>query len=1056
MKKTCNTTILQLLLFILPAVFFEMHAQQPKRNMIANSQFEEGLTNWRKKTSNNANAEFSVEESNPISGTKSAKLKLLAAGTSGDIRDARLDYYLPVENGARYTVRFKVRADRESSLGVEFAQNYGSREPVGLPRPLPTDFSGEGRYLKGTVKVTTEAREYVFTTNAVTANDWNYVFSFNFGSSNQLGATFFIDDIKIARADTGDWDGNLFPSGDMENEIPASVTSGPIEDFSVKIHTPLTTFEEKAKGEYTKSSKLITYEVPDEFPNESAPLFNISIDGKYTGVYNDINAWDKYVSFGYFDFTPGNEVEVEITSLNSFSSYKILPEINNIQATKDGNTIKFKTNKADQAITVVFDNNYQGNTLHLFANSIDTNAPTGSSTDLVYFGRGYHNLNGSLSISRNQQVYIAGGAVVDGTLKIEGGNGASINGRGMLMKQDLDGVVLSVSNTNNSTLDGILVHNHRNPGWTVAFHLVSGVDVTNVNVVSTRYASTDGFDIVNSHNVTLKNVFVRACDDAIAIKGLIEDAPADCPPNENMLFENLQLWNDCNNAMCLGAETRASYYKNITFKNIDVLYSYDDKGNHTQLDERSVMSIVCLEGTYFSDILYEDIRVNRCERLICLTFKDSFWFGSIQGDQSTNGGISGITYKNVTSASSSGSSIANDILLNGWSKSGTPSKYVENITFNNVVIEGTLVANASNSHIKTNSMVRNLYFNTGGTRSASGNEDVAIRSLTSTNATTSTGAWNIDNNNTLGSNKSLYVEKNVNTSSFGRRDFMVNVPFWANESVDTEISFDVKGGSILGKLDVRVVNYVNEETENADVIAGLPQITQSTKTITYNRTNSDQTPAASNSGVYNAEYDGRQHLEISFAEQTITPVGFKCWLDNVTVKELVKLQNFVVLGIPENNVITDPVQISIDEFVTPTHAPTAVVYSVDNGTGEASITENGLLTWSKNGSIVLKVSSPDNSVVKTFPLTVGDVVSNGKLNYEDGSLVCPTIIKRSELIYVSEFLAKINVIATNGRLIYNALSTNVINTSEWEPGIYFLNLIRKNGEVKTVKIRITN
>jgi polygalacturonase len=221
-----------------------------------------------------------------------------------------------------------------------------------------------------------------------------------------------------------------------------------------------------------------------------------------------------------------------------------------------------------------------------------------------------------------------------------------------------------------------------------------------MKTVSPRYASTDGFDISNSNNIRISNCFVRTCDDAIAIKGLVKDKPANCPPNENLLFENLHLWNDCNNAICLGAETRASKYENINFRNIDVISSYDDKYHHEELDERSVMSIVSLEGTYFKNITWENINVNRCERLICLTFKDQFWFGSIKGDQSTPGGIENISFKNVYVTSNSGSNIANEILLNGWYMENFPTKKITNVSFDNVVVEGKLIN--SMKDIKTN------------------------------------------------------------------------------------------------------------------------------------------------------------------------------------------------------------------------------------------------------------------------------------------------------------------------------------------------------------------
>jgi hypothetical protein len=475
------------------------------------------------------------------------------------------------------------------------------------------------------------------------------------------------------------------------------------------------TFDDLAKGIDYKSDELITYSVPDEYPQEGTPLFNVAVNDKFTGVYTDINAWQKLVSFAYFDFALGNEIEVKITTTKSFSSYKILPTSTNITSTREGNTIRFKIKEAYQNFSIVFDDNYKGNTLHLFANAIDTDAPTESNDNLIYLGPGYHDLaktnNGSI-VTSNKDVYIAGGAVVNGTIVING-NGNHVSGHGIIMKTTPNDLVLIANYAHNALIEGIIACSHRNGGWTVGMHEASNITVQNVKVVSTRYASTDGFDIVNSNNVTMKNTFIRSCDDGIAIKGLINNIPSLCPPNEKMLFEKLQIWNDCNNAMCLGAESRAKHYEDIHFKDIDVLFSYDDRDHHAELDERSVMSIVCLHGTYFRNISWENIRVNRCERLICQTFKDNFWFGSLKGDQSTEGGIDGVTYKNITVASNSGSKIANEILLNGWFKEGTPTKIINNIVFDNLTIQGKQVN--SESTIKTNNtpdqqLVTNLIF----------------------------------------------------------------------------------------------------------------------------------------------------------------------------------------------------------------------------------------------------------------------------------------------------------------------------------------------------------
>lgn len=174
-------------------------------------------------------------------------------------------------------------------------------------------------------------------------------------------------------------------------------------------------FEDLATGMDFASDDLKTYRVPDGYPQEGEPLFNVSINGHYAGVYTDINAWKKLVSFSYFDFAPGKDMEVVVTSSISFKSYQILPESNNISSTQDGNSIRFKLNKTYQNLSIVFDDDYKGNTFHLFANAIDKDAPTESSSNLVYFGPGYHDLtktHGGKLTTGNKDVYIAGGAVV--------------------------------------------------------------------------------------------------------------------------------------------------------------------------------------------------------------------------------------------------------------------------------------------------------------------------------------------------------------------------------------------------------------------------------------------------------------------------------------------------------------------------------------------------------------------------------------------------------------------------------------------------------------------
>lgn len=484
-----------------------------------------------------------------------------------------------------------------------------------------------------------------------------------------------------------------------------------------------------------------TYAVPEEYPFiEGTPVFNVSINNKaYVGLYNDLNYWGGNVCFGYFDFKDGTHPTITIATDTDINDFKILPhdaDISNVE--KGRRYITFNVNKPNQNITLVMNDNYKGDVLHLFCNRIEKQPKLSkkynkethydSQSETYFFGPGYWDLkkipgcDGRLSIRGKQKIYVAPGAVINGQLKIteseKGSECAKIYGHGMVVNDKKTGFnSLSVDYSEGGHIEGILIHTHRKHCWQTIFSNCSNIKVNDMKIVCTRYASTDGIDITASHDCSFDNIFIRSSDDCVAIKGLGNLPPAKSKPISGLRFNRMQLWNDCNNAFGIGAETRAAYFSNISMTNSEILFSYDDPEFHERLDERSAMNICALHGTYFHDIKFENIYVNRCERLIAMGFKSSFWFGSLQGDQSTEGEISKITFRNIYCPSGSGSGIANNIWLYGWYSPGTPTKYIHDIHFDNVVICGKKINNENDPNIITTNkavdkqLVYNMTFN---------------------------------------------------------------------------------------------------------------------------------------------------------------------------------------------------------------------------------------------------------------------------------------------------------------------------------------------------------
>ncbi|MBE5786037.1 MAG: hypothetical protein E7324_00685 [Clostridiales bacterium] len=457
------------------------------------------------------------------------------------------------------------------------------------------------------------------------------------------------------------------------------------------------------------------YPVPAGTPTERV-LFEITANGLDVGVYSDLNMKNLPVNFAYFNFDPGDEVTVRIRSGIPFEKVDILPARDDLEWSVDGRIITVKMTNPGDDLTFVFNDNYQGATLHLFTNEIDHEAQAKRKKfGTIYYGPGYHDLTHTqVKVGSGQTLYVDAGAVVNGPIVVENSKNVTIEGTGVIMMTQKSAVnpqygniVITLNHASNVTIKNVIANSHRTQNWTTHVYFSDNVLIENYKVVSTRYASVDALDISNSQNVTVKDCFLRSCDDCITIKGLGQSkTPDGSPPNEHIHVSGCVLWNDCNNAMVVGEESFAAYYDDISFKDIDVLYSYDDRDNHGKLEERAVMSIVTLHGTEITNILWEDIRVNNCQRLICFRFVDSFWFGSIQGDQSLPGFVDGVTVRNVTCNSNNKDKIANEILLYGWSK----DKQLMNLTFENVMVNGRKFNSLVFPKVKTNSHVRNIRF----------------------------------------------------------------------------------------------------------------------------------------------------------------------------------------------------------------------------------------------------------------------------------------------------------------------------------------------------------
>lgn len=495
-----------------------------------------------------------------------------------------------------------------------------------------------------------------------------------------------------------------------------------------------------ADGNVRTYSRPIDYTLID-----GKPQFNVFIDGHaYTGIYQTTAESGQMVCFGSFDFKDGRSVKITVICSQPLGEFEMLPSSADVSDIKrvDEKTVSFTITKANQWLTFVAKGNFRyGRVLHLFCNDMHQE-PQAAKKDgsydrknkIYYFGPGYYDLTikypDGLFASNGRTIYIAGGAVIKGSVGI-GSGGGKIYGHGMVViDNDQDGSELACSYADGGEVNGIMCHRYHARGWQTTYTYCKNLNIKNMKVICPDGGSSDGMDFQGCQNITVDNCFIASNDDCVAIKGLAADGsdPANCTQQaeKNLTFSNMQFWTCANNAFGIGAETYASSFENISLKDSEVLFHWDLQTHTEGMGDRAALNICALTGTYIHDIRFENIIVHHCDRFIGMGFEDSFWYGSIKGYQKYPGEICNVYFTNVSCPNTQGLRCSNDVHLYGWDGNynrnkgwyvgDTPTKKIHDIYFDNVSIEGKPFDSWNHPNLITNNtvdveLVYDLHFN---------------------------------------------------------------------------------------------------------------------------------------------------------------------------------------------------------------------------------------------------------------------------------------------------------------------------------------------------------
>jgi hypothetical protein len=411
-----------------------------------------------------------------------------------------------------------------------------------------------------------------------------------------------------------------------------------------------------------------------------------------------------HASFAYFDFSgkaeirvTQNKVHVQLAEIRPVSC-----QIKPLMSSQPTDSFTFTLDRPRNLSIEV--NGDRLHNLHLFANPMETNVPSLTDINVIYFGPGLTANRRVIRVGSGKTVYLAGGSVVQGVIVTEdGATNVVIRGRGILdtspwndakgfyiKGQDWQTASINLRWTTNVLVEGIILKQH------VDFAVMGG-GVDNATIDNLKSFSSqewgDGIDMKASRHVKIRNCFLRTSDDCVAVygsRGEYHGGSSDWDVADSVF------WADKAHAIMIGVhgayQADGDVVENLRFHNIDVL-----ENNEFASDFWGAMAITCGDKNTVRDVDFENIRVEHIREaggnLIRLAF------GFFEPSTTVGRQIENIRFKDITYDGLAGSVI-----------SGSPGHPINGVTFENLIINGERIKDAKQGKIAVGENVSGVSF----------------------------------------------------------------------------------------------------------------------------------------------------------------------------------------------------------------------------------------------------------------------------------------------------------------------------------------------------------
>lgn len=345
------------------------------------------------------------------------------------------------------------------------------------------------------------------------------------------------------------------------------------------------------------------YPVPDS--DKLNECYYVSIDGKKADCYKAAASQARGAEYYFvsYDFRRNAEIRIRHAAWKSLKDVKVFPE-----GTKyhfEGATLVIKAKKAPSTIIVSPDNRELP--ILFFGNKYEEKKPSRDDPNVIFIEKGSHNIP-QVKLTSGQTLYLEEGAILKASI-FASGKDITICGRGVisgeLKARSSKFYFINFEDCQNLRIRDITIKD--SPGWTIKLLRCNGVSIDNVKICNGRVINDDAIDICNSSNVHIKNVFARAQDDIIAVKGVTSGQPENVC--ENIFIKNCIFWTDRANIFRIGYDSNVKRIANLRVKDIFVpFYATDCVG----LDSDVMKGIIVLQAgkkMLIENATFENIKI---------------------------------------------------------------------------------------------------------------------------------------------------------------------------------------------------------------------------------------------------------------------------------------------------------------------------------------------------------------------------------------------------------------------------------------------------------------